>query len=101
MGWREKSVLGILTVLLVVSAVNKTAAFGGDGGDRGGDGSGGSQSLRQRNAYAAMMYMGTPRDYEYYVALRVMIRSLKKLKVEADLVVIASTDVPLRWVHAL
>ena len=98
MGWTEKRVLGILTVLLVVSAVNKTAAFGGDGGDRGGDG---SQSQRQRNAYAAMMYMGTPRDYEYYVALRVMIRSLKKLKVEADLVVIASTDVPPRWVHAL
>ncbi|GMH09534.1 hypothetical protein Nepgr_011375 [Nepenthes gracilis] len=54
-----------------------------------------------KNAYAAMMYMGTPRDYEYYVATRVMMRSLGKLNVEADLVVIASLDVPLRWVRAL
>ncbi|XP_059657550.1 putative glucuronosyltransferase PGSIP8 [Cornus florida] len=54
-----------------------------------------------RNAYATMMYMGTPRDYEFYVATRVMLRSLAKLGVEADLVVIASLDVPLRWVEAL
>ncbi|KAK3008439.1 hypothetical protein RJ639_014437 [Escallonia herrerae] len=55
----------------------------------------------ERNAYATMMYMGTPRDYEFYVATRVMLRSLSKLRVAADLVVIASTDVPLRWVRAL
>lgn len=91
MGRREKSFLGILKVLLVVSA-----AFGSEDGYRRS-----SQGQRHRNAYAAMMYMGTPRDYEYYVALRVMMRSLMKLKVEADLVVIASTDVPLRWVQAL
>ncbi|KAF2313080.1 hypothetical protein GH714_009139 [Hevea brasiliensis] len=48
-----------------------------------------------------MMYMGTPRDYEFYVAIRVMIRSLARLHVDADLVVIAAVDVPLRWVHAL
>lgn len=54
-----------------------------------------------RNAYASMMYMGTPKDYEFYVATRVMIRSLVKLNVEADLIVIASLDVPLRWVKAL
>lgn len=56
---------------------------------------------KHRNAYAAMMYMGTPRDYEFYVATRVMMRSLNNLKVDADLVVIASEDVPLRWVQTL
>ncbi|KAL3829887.1 hypothetical protein ACJIZ3_018689 [Penstemon smallii] len=54
-----------------------------------------------RNAYATMMYMGTPRDYEFYIATRVMLRSLRELKVDADLVVIASMDVPLHWVHTL
>ncbi|KAF2299039.1 hypothetical protein GH714_030148 [Hevea brasiliensis] len=44
---------------------------------------------------------GTPRDYEFYVAIRVMIRSFARLNVDADLVVIASVDVPLRWVHTL
>ncbi|KAK4746539.1 hypothetical protein SAY87_012851 [Trapa incisa] len=58
-------------------------------------------ATRRRYAYATMMYMGTPRDYEFYVATRVLIRSLAKLKVDADLIVIASKDVPLRWVHAL
>lgn len=59
------------------------------------------QPQRQKNAYATMMYMGTPRDYEFYVATRVMIRSLVRLHVDADIVVIASLDVPLRWVQAL
>lgn len=53
------------------------------------------------NAYATMMYMGTPRDYEFYIATRVMLRSLSKLGVKADLVVIASLDVPLHWVQTL
>ncbi|GKA12573.1 hypothetical protein Tco_0692119 [Tanacetum coccineum] len=57
---------------------------------------------RSRNAYATMMYMGTPRDYEFYVAIRVMLRSLSfKLRVDADLVVIASMDVPAHWIHTL
>ncbi|RRT48652.1 hypothetical protein B296_00046394 [Ensete ventricosum] len=56
-------------------------------------------TTRRRHAYAAMMYMGTPRDYEFYVAMRVMMRSLAKLNVDADLVVIASVDVPVRWVQ--
>lgn len=54
-----------------------------------------------RNAYATMMYMGTPRDYEFYVATRVMLRSLYELGVDADLIVIASLDVPDRWVQTL
>ncbi|KAL4178758.1 hypothetical protein AMTRI_Chr13g83830 [Amborella trichopoda] len=57
-----------------------------------------AEEVKYRNAYASMMYMGTPRDYEFYVALRVMLRSLKQLEVEADLVVIASKDVPFRWI---
>ncbi|PIA50174.1 hypothetical protein AQUCO_01300723v1 [Aquilegia coerulea] len=56
---------------------------------------------RHKNAYVAMMYMGTPRDYEFYIATRVMLRSLVKLKVDADVVVIASLDVPLPWVQTL
>uniref|UniRef100_A0A7N0SZC1 Glucuronosyltransferase PGSIP8 n=1 Tax=Kalanchoe fedtschenkoi TaxID=63787 RepID=A0A7N0SZC1_KALFE len=62
---------------------------------------GGSAAPKHRNAYATMMYMGTPRDYEFYVAIRVMMRSLVKLGVDADLVVIASLDVPLAWVRSL
>ncbi|KAL8150900.1 hypothetical protein V2J09_020708 [Rumex salicifolius] len=80
--------------LLVVTAVVATASFGGVEARYG--------KLRpHRNAYAAMMYMGTPRDYEFYVATRVLMRSLAELKVDADLVVIASKDVPLHWVRAL
>jgi hypothetical protein len=56
---------------------------------------------RYKNAYATMMYVGTPRDYEFYVAVRVLIKSLSKLNVQADLVVIASLDVPLPWIRAL
>lgn len=59
------------------------------------------QRQRHRNAYATMMYMGTPRDYEFYVATRVMLRSLSRLRVDADLVVIASLDVPLHWVRTM
>ncbi|GLJ54167.1 hypothetical protein SUGI_1160800 [Cryptomeria japonica] len=50
-----------------------------------------------KHAYATMLYMGTPRDYEFYIAVRVMMRSLVNLKVNADLVIIASKDVPLDW----
>ena len=54
-----------------------------------------------KNAYATMMYVGTPRDYEFYIAVRVLLKSLSKLNVQADLVVIASVDVPQRWIQAL
>nr|GMC80940.1 putative glucuronosyltransferase PGSIP8 [Ipomoea batatas] len=54
-----------------------------------------------RNAYATMMYVGTPRDYEFYIATRVMLRSLARLGADADLVVIASMDVPLHWLQTL
>ncbi|KAL5131057.1 putative glucuronosyltransferase PGSIP8 [Glycine soja] len=55
----------------------------------------------KRNAYAMMMYVGTPRDYEFYIAIRVLLKSLATLNAEFDLVVIASLDVPPRWIRAL
>ncbi|CAA6666786.1 unnamed protein product [Spirodela intermedia] len=61
----------------------------------------GKRSHHHRHAYAAMIYMGTPRDYEFYVATRVMLRSLAKLNAAADLLVIASADVPTAWQRAL
>ncbi|KAJ3681867.1 hypothetical protein LUZ60_014440 [Juncus effusus] len=54
-----------------------------------------------KHAYVAMMYVGTPRDYEFYTALRVMMRKLSELKVKADRVVIASSDVPHQWIQAM
>ncbi|KAI3981355.1 hypothetical protein MKX01_001800 [Papaver californicum] len=57
--------------------------------------------IKHKNAYVAMMYMGTPRDYEFYVATRVMLKSLSKLQVQADLVVLASPDVPIKWIQAM
>jgi hypothetical protein len=84
----KREVGGFLTFLLLVFAVFETAASE-------------ERAAHSRNAYATMLYMGTPRDYEFYVATRVMIRSLVRLDVEADLVVIASLEVPLRWVLAL
>lgn len=84
MAWKE-IIRGALMMILVFVTVGTTS----------------SSSQPRRNAYATMMYMGTPRDYEFYVATRVMLRSLAKLRVDADLVVIASLDVPLRWVQAM
>lgn len=60
-----------------------------------------SSKVKYKNAYATMMYMGTPRDYEFYVAVRVLLKSLSALHVQADLLVIASVDVPLPWIQAL
>ncbi|KAL0446303.1 UNVERIFIED_CONTAM: putative glucuronosyltransferase PGSIP8 [Sesamum latifolium] len=85
MGRLLRSLLGWWTAAVVVCVVCE-----GKGVESG-----------RRNAYATMMYMGTPRDYEFYVATRVMLRSLQELKVDADLIVIASMDVPLRWIQAL
>ncbi|KAG5032510.1 hypothetical protein JHK85_016492 [Glycine max] len=40
-------------------------------------------------------------DYEFYIAIRVLLKSLAMLDAEANLVVIASLDVPPRWIRAL
>ncbi|KAH7514173.1 hypothetical protein FEM48_Zijuj11G0060600 [Ziziphus jujuba var. spinosa] len=87
-------VVGVLKFVLLFIAVCRTTAY-----DRERQTT--TKTTEHRNAYATMMYMGTPRDYEFYVATRVLIRSLAKLRVDADLVVIASLDVPIRWVRAL
>lgn len=86
---------GLLLLLLLAAAAAATAQTAATAGR------GGEAASRRRNAYATMMYMGTPRDYEFYVATRVLVRSLARLEVEADFVVIASVDVPARWVRAL
>ncbi|KAL8064505.1 hypothetical protein ABFX02_01G095300 [Erythranthe guttata] len=88
MGRRRLILLGVLCAALVC-VVRAAAAAAAE------------EEVQHRNAYATMMYMGTPRDYEFYTATRVMLRSLGDLKVDADLVVIASMDVPLHWVQAL
>lgn len=86
-------IAGRVSLLLVILLMIATVTIGAET----------TTSLKRvhRNAYATMMYMGTPRDYEFYVATRVMLRSLSRLGVEADLVVIASLDVPLSWVRTL
>ncbi|GKU95555.1 hypothetical protein SLEP1_g8900 [Rubroshorea leprosula] len=94
---RGAGLLGVLVLSVFAVAVAAAAAAEATA-DRGVKG---LQTPRRRNAYASMMYMGTPRDYEFYVATRVLIRSLSRLGVDADLVVIASFDVPRHWVRAL
>lgn len=44
------------------------------------------------------MYMGTTRDYDFYMATRIMIRSLARMEVNVYRVIIASLDVSRRWV---
>ncbi|MQM05814.1 hypothetical protein Taro_038627 [Colocasia esculenta] len=90
-GWRKSWLLAALLVVLQVTAAEKGPA----------EGEAGRREPQRRHAYAAMMYMGTPRDYEFYVATRVMLRSLAKIRADADLVVIASVDVPPRWQRQL
>ncbi|KAL5728264.1 glycogenin glucosyltransferase [Ranunculus cassubicifolius] len=89
---RAFKVLLMAVVAVLVISVN---------GDGGGGGLKQVQQKHHKNAYVAMMYMGTPRDYEFYIATRVMLRSLTNLKADADVVVIASLDVPLQWVQTL
>ncbi|XP_043717393.1 putative glucuronosyltransferase PGSIP8 [Telopea speciosissima] len=91
MGNKERSGLRSLRFMIVATILAVAAIQGAVS----------EEEKVNRNAYATMMYMGTPRDYEFYVAIRVMLRSLAKLQVDADLVVIASNDVPATWVQAM
>jgi len=93
----ERRLAAVLLLLLLVAVTAAAAA----GERRGLSARVEGPAARHRHAYAAMMYMGTPRDYEFYVATRVMMRSLGRLSATADRVVIASLDVPPRWVQAL
>lgn len=88
MAWAKQNKLVLATVVLLLLTWCFSAVKGGS-------------SNHHKNAYATMMYVGTPRDYEFYIAIRVLFRSLANLKVDADLVVIASIDVPIRWIQTL
>ncbi|WOL07046.1 glucuronosyltransferase PGSIP8 [Canna indica] len=94
MGERREQLLLAVTAVLMFSLAAMTASAE-EGKEKAGEAGG------RRHAYAAILYMGTPRDYEFYVATRVMMRSLLRLGVDADLVVISSADVPLLWVRTL
>lgn len=63
-------------------------------------------SLRSKNqtaevAFSTILYVGTSRDYEYFVATRVMIQTLLRTGTRADIVVLASEGVPREWVDIL
>ncbi|XP_021768479.1 putative glucuronosyltransferase PGSIP8 [Chenopodium quinoa] len=98
MMWRRTAEIGVVMIISILLRASAAVAEGrrnnkGDGED--------NSNNKYKNAYATMMYMGTPRDYEFYVATRVMMRSLLQHQVQADRVVIASVDVPLHWVRAM
>ncbi|CAL9752403.1 unnamed protein product, partial [Musa acuminata subsp. burmannicoides] len=76
------------------------AAGGGGGGlraagDCGGESGGGGPRWGAAPRLRGDDVHGDAEDYEFYVATRVMMRSLARLRVDADLVVIASADVPV------
>jgi hypothetical protein len=52
-------------------------------------------------AFSTILYVGTSRDYEYFVATRVMIQTLLRTGTRADIVVLASEGVPREWVDIL
>ena len=88
---RRAVTLALLGVLIVMSAAYPSEAGYGPL----------KLGTRKSNAYATMLYMGTPRDYEFYIAARVMLGTLVRLRVDADLVVIASATVPQHWQKTL
>ena len=52
-------------------------------------------------AFSTILYVGTSRDYEYFVATRVMIQTILRTGTHADVVVLASEGVPRDWVDIL
>ncbi|GAQ84466.1 glycosyl transferase family 8 [Klebsormidium nitens] len=52
-------------------------------------------------AFSTILYVDTSRDYEYFVATRVMIQSLLWTGTDADVVVLASEGVPQDWIDTL
>lgn len=69
------------------------------GGKRSKCGKGGNQTSDV--AFSTILYVGTSRDYEYFVATRVMIQSLLHTGTDADVVVLASEGVPQDWTATL
>ena len=97
MGQKENKIVGFmgLLLLLVLTAKYETTLVSGE------EEPAQASPQKHKNAYATMMYMTGKRDYEFFVGIRVMLRSLAGLHVDADRVVIASKDVPVSWVQAL
>ncbi|KAH9624791.1 hypothetical protein KSS87_003734 [Heliosperma pusillum] len=60
-----------------------------------------NQKYKNRNPTRMYSYMRTSREYEFSVVTRVIMRSLVKLDVQDDLVVIASVGVPLCWARII
>eukprot|EP00897_Mesotaenium_endlicherianum_P007140 jgi/Mesen1/6454/ME000033S05734 len=56
-----------------------------------------AQQTPRKNAYGTMMYCGTPRDYEFHIASRVMLKTLMKTKPNADVLVFISKTCPDHW----
>ncbi|GAQ86239.1 Glycosyl transferase [Klebsormidium nitens] len=56
---------------------------------------------KHENAYATILYTGTVRDYEFYIATRVMLKSLQSFHPKADTVILASVGVPVPWLNKL
>lgn len=99
MGQKENKIVGFmrLLLLLVLAVKYETTLVSGEEEPA----AQASPPQKHKNAYATMMYMRGTRDYEFFVGIRVMLRSLAGLHVDADRVVIASKDVPVSWVQAL
>ncbi|KAK7842683.1 putative glucuronosyltransferase pgsip7 [Quercus suber] len=103
MGQKENKIVGFmgLLLLLVLTAKYETTLVSGEEEPAQASPPPPPPPQKHKNAYATMMYMRGTRDYEFFVAIRVMLRSLAGLHVDADRVVIASKDVPVSWVQAL
>ncbi|CAD7701491.1 unnamed protein product [Ostreobium quekettii] len=56
-----------------------------------------ASSQCHKHAYASILYTGTKRDNDYFLAMRVMFGSLQKTKPDADLLALVSPDVPSTW----
>nr|POF05573.1 putative glucuronosyltransferase pgsip7 [Quercus suber] len=97
MGQKENKIVGFMGLLLLLVLTAKLVS----GEEEPAQASPPPPPQKHKNAYATMMYMRGMRDYEFFVAIRVMLRSLAGLHVDADRVVIASKDVPVSWVQAL
>lgn len=59
------------------------------------------QPPQSKNAYASILYMGTARDYEYFVGLRVTLQTVKRAGTTGDLVALVSPGTPDSWQRAL
>ena len=84
------------TVAVAAAATNVVAHTSGSGGGNGNSGlrtRSGAPHTPSRFAYVLMHYEGTPKDDEYLLGMRVLIRSIQETGTPHDIVVITSTNV--------